>query len=54
MNNHTHPMIFMRGTNSNYLANVLDYIYHGEVNIDTKDLESLFALVTELQIEGKL
>ena len=49
---HSHPLIFMRGTNSEDLGNVLDYIYHGEVRVGKKDLDNFFALVTELQIEG--
>ena len=51
-NMHTHPMIYMRGLKAKDLVAVVDFIYHGEANIDQEDLERFLALAEELQLKG--
>ena len=51
-NRHSHPMIYMRGLKSKNLMAIVDFIYHGEVNIFQEDLESFMTLAEELQLKG--
>ena len=39
-NKHSHPVIYMRAMNSTQLSEVVDFIYHGEVNIYEKTLRT--------------
>lgn len=50
--NHPNPLIFLRGVSFNDLASVLDFMYHGEVNVAQEDLNSFLAVAEELQIKG--
>jgi hypothetical protein len=36
---HPHPLLYMRGMTAGQLSAVVDFIYHGEVNIDQEDLD---------------
>ena len=36
---HPHPLIYLRGVKGRCLDSVLEFIYHGEVNIEKEDLE---------------
>ena len=49
---HQHPLIFMRGLKSGQLTNMVDFIYHGEVNILQEDLEGFLQLAEELELKG--
>ena len=51
-NNHSHPMIYMRGLKAKDLLNIVDFIYHGEANIYQDDLDGFLALADELQLKG--
>ena len=51
-NNHPHPLLYMRGMSTNQLSAVVDFIYHGEVNIYQEDLEDFLKLAEELQLKG--
>jgi rubrerythrin len=50
--NHPHPLLFMRGFTKNQLEYVVDFIYHGEVNICSEDLDEFLALAEELELKG--
>ena len=52
MNNHSHPMIYMRGLKSKDLVAIVDFIYHGEANIYQDDLDGFLAIAVELQLKG--
>ena len=52
MNKHSHPLIYMRGLKAKDLVAIVDFIYHGEANINEEDLVGFLALAEELQIEG--
>lgn len=51
-NKHNHPMIYMRGIKSTDLISVLDFMYHGQVNVYQEDLQDFLALAQELQLKG--
>ena len=49
---HPHPFIYLRGVTYADLSSVLDFMYHGEVNVAQEDLNSFLAVAEELQIKG--
>ena len=51
-NQHSHPMIYMRGLRAKDLDAIVDFIYHGEADIYQDDLETFLALAEELQLKG--
>merc|ERR1712129_37320 len=51
-NKHPHPMIFMRGLQSEDLVAIVDFIYFGEANVYQENLDSLLAVAEELQLKG--
>ena len=51
-NRHPHPLIYLRGVKGRCLDSVLDFIYHGEVNIEKENLEEFLQFGGELQIKG--
>ena len=51
-NNHTHPMIYMRGLKSKNLVAIIEFIYNGEVNIIKDYIDSFLSLAEELQLKG--
>ena len=53
-NKHTHPLIYMRGIKAKEMAALVDFIYHGEVNIDQEDVNRFLELGEELQLKGLL
>lgn len=46
------PMIYLRGVRLSDLESVLDFMYHGEVNVAQEDLNSFLAVAEDLQIKG--
>ena len=51
-NKHSHPVIYMRGLKSKDLIAIVDFIYHGEANINQEDLDSFLVIAEELQLKG--
>ena len=51
-NKHSHPLICMRGLNSNTMVAMVDFLYFGEVNVHQENLESFLAIAEELQLKG--
>ena len=49
---HSHPLIYMRGINSNLLVTIMDFLYHGEANVLQDDLDSFLALAEEFKLKG--
>ena len=49
---HPHPLIYMRGIQSNNLATIMDFLYYGEANVLQEDLESFLALAEEFKLKG--
>ena len=42
----------MRRVNPKNLTSIVDFIYHGEVNVDKEDLNYFMALAAELELKG--
>ena len=51
-NRHSHPLIYMRGVKARDLTSVVDFIYHGEANINEGDLNDFLAIAEELHLKG--
>ena len=51
-NTNSNPMLYLGGVSSINLGFILDYIYHGEVNIFQEQLESFLENAQKLEIEG--
>ena len=51
-NKHPHPLIFMRGTKSDDLMAIIDFLYCGEANVCQDNLDGFLAIAEELQLQG--
>ena len=51
-NQHPHPLLYLRGIKASHLASVVDFMYHGEVNIFQEDLDDFLSVAEELQLKG--
>ena len=49
---HHHPLIYLRGIKLTDLQSLVNFIYHGEVNIAQEDLNSFLMLAEDLKIRG--
>jgi hypothetical protein len=49
---HPHPFIYLRGISYHDLLSVLDFMYHGEVNVSQENLNSFLIVAEELQVKG--
>ena len=48
----SHALICLEGLNQSDLSNVLDYIYHGELQIYQHDLDRFLGIAERLKLEG--
>merc|ERR1712129_512131 len=51
-NPHQHPMIYLNGVQYESILSVLNFMYHGEVNIAQEHLNSFLAVAEDLQVKG--
>ena len=51
-NRHEHPLLYLKGIKYTDLVAVLNFMYHGEVNVAQEDLDVFLALAQDLQIKG--
>ena len=51
-NKHPHPLIYMRGVTSEVLMAMIDFLYHGEANVDQEHLDPFLAIAEELKLQG--
>ena len=49
---HPHPLIFMRGVNSENLSAIVDFLYRGEANILQDNLDSFLLIAEDLKLKG--
>ena len=49
---HSHPLLYLSGIQSSHLTLILDYIYHGEVQVCRDDLDSFLEVAHKLKIGG--
>ena len=49
---HPHPLLYMRGFQSEDLIRILDFLYCGEANVFQDNLDTFLALAEELRLKG--
>ena len=51
-NPHNHPLLYLKGVKYTDLMAVLNFMYHGEVNVAHEDLNSFLATAEDLKVKG--
>jgi len=51
-NPHQHPLLYLKGVEFSDLQSVLNFMYHGEVNVAQEELNSFLSVAEELQVKG--
>merc|ERR1712002_876309 len=51
-NHHQHPLLYIKGVKYMDLQAVLNFIYHGEVNVAQEELNSFLAVAEDLRVKG--
>ena len=51
-NPHQHPLLYMKGVRFSDLQSVLNFMYHGEVNVAQEDLNNFLAVAEDLRVKG--
>jgi len=51
-NPHSHPLLYLRGVKYSDLLSVLNFMYHGEVNVAQEDLNSFLAVAEDMKVKG--
>ena len=51
-NQHSHPLIYMRGVKSVDMVAMVDFLYFGEANVYQENLDSFLAIAAELELKG--
>jgi len=51
-NPHAHPLLYLKGVGFSELQSVLNFMYHGEVNVAQEELNTFLAVAEELQVKG--
>ena len=51
-NKHPHPLIYLKGFQSQDLLAILDFLYFGEANVHQENFDSFLAIAEELKLKG--
>ena len=51
-NPHEHPLLYLKGVKYSDLVSVLNFMYHGEVNVAQEELNSFLAVAEDLKVKG--
>jgi len=51
-NIHHHPLLYLKGVKYTDLQSVLNFMYHGEVNVAQEELNSFLAVAEDLRVKG--
>jgi len=51
-NSHQHPLLYLKGVKYIDLMAVLNFMYHGEVNVAQEELNSFLAIAEDLKVKG--
>ena len=51
-NKHPHPLIYLKGFQSQDFVSILDFLYFGEAKVYQEDLDSFLAIAEEIQVKG--
>ena len=52
-NQHQHPLLYLKGVSFRDMESVLNFMYHGEVNVAQDDLNSFLQVAEDLRVKGK-
>ena len=51
-NPHQHPLLYLKGVKYQELLSVLNFMYHGEVNVAQEELNSFLSVAEDLRVKG--
>jgi len=51
-NPHQHPLLYLKGVQFTDMQAVLNFMYHGEVNVAQEELNSFLAVAEDLEVKG--
>jgi len=51
-NKHEHPLLYLKGVKYADLISVLNFMYHGEVNVAQEELNSFLSVAEDLKVKG--
>merc|ERR1719154_999327 len=51
-NQHQHPLLYLKGVSFKDMEAVLNFMYHGEVNVAQDDLNSFLQVAEDLRVKG--
>eukprot|EP00092_Neocalanus_flemingeri_P037136 GFUD01040424.1.p1 GENE.GFUD01040424.1~~GFUD01040424.1.p1 ORF type:complete len:329 (+),score=97.53 GFUD01040424.1:162-1148(+) len=51
-NPHQHPLLYLKGVQFTDMQAVLNFMYHGEVNVAQEELNSFLSIAEDLQVKG--
>jgi len=51
-NPHQHPLLYLKGVKYSELMSVLNFMYHGEVNVAQEELNSFLSVAEDLRVKG--
>jgi len=51
-NHHQHPLLYLKGVSFRDMEAVLNFMYHGEVNVAQDDLNSFLQVAEDLRVKG--
>jgi len=51
-NKHQHPFVYLKGVRYTDLLSVLNFMYHGEVNVAQDDLNTFLSVAEDLKVKG--
>jgi len=51
-NPHQHPLLYLKGVEFTDMQAVLNFMYHGEVNVAQEELNSFLSVAEDLQVKG--
>lgn len=46
------PVVYLKGAEVSQVNHILDFMYHGQVNVGQEDLNTFLALAEDLKIKG--
>merc|ERR1719219_1100598 len=51
-NQHSHPLLYLKGITFSGIQSVLNFMYYGEANIAQEDLNTFLSVAEELKVKG--
>ena len=49
---HQHPLLYLRGIKMKELSSIINFMYHGEANVDQANLNLFLSISEELKVKG--